>query len=147
MSARSIRLAERSAAYLALIWGSLPALFLPDATLDQRFIVLQISIGMLFAGALALASIPRAAIFYASLTVLLFSAYLLTRSADSALTIIPILLTFLAIIAGTIVTLGRQAAQHVIDQQLIADAAAEQKRLRDEMRARESRAHAIALAK
>jgi len=145
-SARTIRRAERAAVNLAVIWGSPPALFLPYATLDQRFVVIQISIGMLFCGALALASIPRAAITYAGLTVLLFVAFLLTRSLETALTIIPILLTFLAIICGTIVTLGRQAAQHVADQQLISDAAAEQKRLRDEMRRREARARMLASA-
>jgi hypothetical protein len=143
VSPRGPRLAERTAAVLGLIWGAVPVLFYPVADVREQFVLGGIAIGMMCCGAFVLAAIPRAAIIFAAVTATLNMAGLLTGSATTMLPALAMLAIFLAIIGTSVVTLGRQAAQHVIDQHLIAEAALQQTQLRNAMKTREARAAAM----
>jgi hypothetical protein len=140
---RGIKGAERSAIWLAFVWGSVPLLFSWEAEPGQHFLLATITTGTLCVGSLALATVPRAAIIYAVLTVVLLSASLAAAPTGNGLAAFVILIILLATICGTVVTFGQQASRHVVDQQLIAHAAAEQKRLREAMIVRELRARTI----
>lgn len=142
-SPRGPRLAERTAAVLGLIWGAVPVLFYPVADVEQQFVLGGIAIGMMCCGAFALATIPRAAIIFAAVTATLNMVGLLMVSTAMVPPALATLAIFLTIIGTTVVTLGRQAAQHVVDQQLIAEAALQQTQLRDAMKTREARAAAM----
>ncbi|HYY83675.1 MAG TPA: EAL domain-containing protein [Beijerinckiaceae bacterium] len=63
-SGRGVRLTIRNAAVLGLLWSSAPVTFFGDATHGGQLVIASVSAGVLCAGALALASIPLAAMAF-----------------------------------------------------------------------------------
>jgi methyl-accepting chemotaxis protein len=133
VSPRGIRRSELSAILLAAVWGAVPLMFFAGANAEERFLLATVSAGMLCGGAIGLATVPRAAIRFTAVMGLAIAATL-AINASSALFwgVAVMLVTFLLVVMLSVVTFGRQAAQSVVDQHAIAEAAAAQARLEAE---------------
>lgn len=138
-STRGPRLIERAGLWLAMIWGSVPLLFYGQVDAGHDFLIGAIALGMMCGGAFVLSSLPRAAIKFSALTAAMVFLAIFNGPVNAVVPVGVMLLVFLAIICGSVVTFGLQAARHVVDQMLIADAAEAQKQLRADMHRREAK--------
>jgi hypothetical protein len=140
VSARTLRHVSANAFLFALVWGAAAILFLPGADADHAFVISNVTIGMAAGGSVAFVTIPRAALVY-NLTMGCCVLIALGGGPPAVLWNVAIMFTaFVVIIASVVMTVGRQTAQHIIDQQLIADTAASYRDLQRQMQEREDRA-------
>ena len=148
-SARSIGRAQRNATLLALIWGAVPIMFFAGASADERFLLATVSAGMLCGGALALATIPRAAICFTAVMGFATALTLLMQGVSGTFAgVLLMLAAFLTIVILSVLSFGRQTAQAVVDRDTIARATAERERLEADAREqRLQREHRDTLAK
>ena len=139
-SPRGPRLAVRAGIVVAVLWGSMPLLLLSRASGVEQLMIGVLCVGAMGLISLVLAAVPRAAIVFAALFAIQFllGVWLVVPEAGAALT--AIMATYVVAIVKTALMLGHQAARHVIDQQVIADAAAAYRELHQRLQERESRA-------
>ncbi len=116
MPERVVVLATVNAAVIGLIWAALPFFFFASAPQGAQLVILSMCVGMLFCGALSLASIPLAATAF--LTPLSFStafAIIEMNSAYRAL-LACLLIAYQYVVMRGVVTYAAQTARKTIAQ-------------------------------
>jgi diguanylate cyclase (GGDEF)-like protein len=91
VSGRTLRRAVRNALLLGSLWAVMPLLFFAGASDDERLIITCLCAGMLGGGAFAFASIPAAAIAFAS-PIFMASGLVIARNGNETFYLVALLM-------------------------------------------------------
>jgi len=116
VSERTIRRAVRNAFVLGCVWAMLPLLFFQSASSGGQLIIACLSAGMLGGGSFAFATLPIAAVAFAT-PLFLASAVAIARSGDQTYLLVAILMiVYTLIILRGVITYALQMMQHLAKQ-------------------------------
>jgi diguanylate cyclase (GGDEF)-like protein len=116
VSERTMRRAVRNAFMLGCMWAMLPLLFFQNASSGGQLIITCLSAGMLGGGSFAFATLPAAALAFAT-PLFAASAIAIARSGDQTYLLVAIMMiVYAVIILRGVVTYALQMTKHLARQ-------------------------------
>ncbi|TVO62720.1 putative bifunctional diguanylate cyclase/phosphodiesterase [Denitromonas ohlonensis] len=106
-SPRALTRSAKHAALLAILWGTVPLLMMPEANPDARVLLTAVVTGMICAGGFALATIPQAALTYVAILGAATVLGLIRMDLPQAYEMGLLLLLYTLIVMGTVISSAR----------------------------------------
>ena len=116
VSARGVRQVESHGALLAMAWGALPMLLLPDADLMTQLFLIFLMTGMMSGGAFCMSTLPRGGLAYTWLMAGETAIGLLASGRPEFIYIGALLLTYAFFLSRNLVARGAVFVKHLRNQ-------------------------------